>query len=287
MSTDTTTAAAPAAGAAATTDADKGGLLDTVAAVADGPKPGEDAASKTEVSHLAEDPTKAAQAAAAAKRERPAYVPEKFWNKEKNEPNVEGLAKSYAELEKNFKLGKHKPPADGKYGMDVFAGKVPEDDPLAKAYVGWAQKHGLSQAAFDELGQQVIEMAGSAQNEGQISRKDEMAKLGPNGPALMNSMVDWARGLVSAGVWSTEDFEEFKFMGGTAAGLRALQRVRESYEGRIPLQETTPANEVGMSDEELHAMVGHADYLTNKGGYRDKVEKLFEKRYGVKVAQVA
>lgn len=39
-------------------------------------------------------------AAAPAKAERPAHIPEKFWNADKGEVNVEALAKSYTELEK-------------------------------------------------------------------------------------------------------------------------------------------------------------------------------------------
>ena len=40
--------------------------------------------------------------------ERPDYYPEKFWDEDG--PDVEKLAKSYAELEKKFKAGKHKAP---------------------------------------------------------------------------------------------------------------------------------------------------------------------------------
>jgi hypothetical protein len=40
--------------------------------------------------------------------ERPDYYPAKFWDEDG--PDVEKLAKSYAELEKKFKSGKHKAP---------------------------------------------------------------------------------------------------------------------------------------------------------------------------------
>ena len=40
--------------------------------------------------------------------DRPDYYPEKFWDEDG--PDVEKLAKSYAELEKKFKSGKHKAP---------------------------------------------------------------------------------------------------------------------------------------------------------------------------------
>jgi hypothetical protein len=85
-------------------------------------------------------------------------------------------------------------------------------------------------------------------------------------------MVDWARGLVNKGVWSKDDFEEFKIMGGTARGITALMKIRESYEGRVPIQsaplEGTP------SKEELYAMVGDPKYKTDPA-YRQKVERMF------------
>jgi hypothetical protein len=101
--------------------------------------------------------------------------------------------------------------------------------------------------------------------------------LGPNADALINGMVNWARGLVSKGVWSSEDFEEFKMMGGTARGLKALSKVREAYEGRIPTQ--VQPTEGQLTDLELQAMVGDPKYDTDPS-YRAKVERLFHQRYG-------
>jgi hypothetical protein len=98
-----------------------------------------------------------------------------------------------------------------------------------------------------------------------------MKALGPNGEAMKNSMVNWARGLVNKGVWSAEDFEEFKYMGGTAKGLRALAKVRGAYEGKIPV-ESAPM-EGGESDEELRAMIN--DQYYKDPAYRAKVERKF------------
>jgi len=86
-------------------------------------------------------------------------------------------------------------------------------------------------------------------------------------------MVDWARGLVSKGVWGQEDFEEFKVMGGTAKGLRALMKIREAYEGRVPI-ESAPM-EGAPSKEELYQMVGDPKYKTD-AAFRQKVERLFQ-----------
>jgi len=86
-------------------------------------------------------------------------------------------------------------------------------------------------------------------------------------------MVDWARGLVNKGVWGKDDFEEFKIMGGTAKGMRALLKIREAYEGRVPI-DSAPI-EGAPSKEELYQMVNDPKYKTDPG-YRQKVERMFQ-----------
>lgn len=209
--------------------------------------------------------------------ERPDFWPEKFWKKDSNEPDLEGLSKSYSELEKQFRAGKHKAPEGGNYNLDALAG-VPEDDALAKTYVSWAQKYGLSQAAFDELATQFVQMSGMQQQEAQRSMEAEMEELGPNAKAIMANMATWGRGFIQKGVFSKEDFNEFARWGDTAKGIKALMKLRESFEGRIPLETVKTATEDSVSKEDLDAMVANPEYKTNPA-YRAKVERLFEKMY--------
>lgn len=61
-------------------------------------------------------------------------------------------------------------------------------------------------------------------------------------------------------------------MGGTAQGLRALMKIREAYEGRIPV-ESIPV-EGAVSKDDLYAMVADPKYQTDPA-YRKKVEKMF------------
>ena len=134
------------------------------------------------------------------------------------------------------------------------------------------KENGLSQAQFDDLASQLRTKSQEIMGAEMIDPKVEMQRLGPNGNAIINGMVDWARGLVSKGVWSKDDFEEFKIMGGTARGLQALLKVREAYEGRVPI-ESSP-QDGAPSKEELYNMVGDPKYKTD-AAYRQKVERLF------------
>jgi hypothetical protein len=108
--------------------------------------------------------------------DRPDYYPEKFWDEDG--PDVEKLAKSYAELEKAFKAGKHKAPEDG-YKMDDLVDRgLDLEDPSVQAYQEWAQKYGISQQAFEELAGNILEMTGDQEQAIQYDRQQEMSKLG-------------------------------------------------------------------------------------------------------------
>jgi hypothetical protein len=64
---------------------------------------------------------------------------------------------------------------------------------------------------------------------------EERAKLGPKAEAIINGMANWGRGLVSKGILSADEFDEFKIMGGTAKGLQVMMKIRSSYEGAFQL----------------------------------------------------
>ena len=88
--------------------------------------------------------------------ERPDYYPEKFWDEDG--PDVEKLAKSYAELEKKFKAGKHKAPEE--YDVSSLADQgLDSDDPTVAVYQDWAKENGISQGAFEDLAGRVLALA--------------------------------------------------------------------------------------------------------------------------------
>jgi hypothetical protein len=222
----------------------------------------------TEISHKAADPS---APEAEDPLERPDFWPENFWKKDSNEPDLEGIAKSWSDLRKQISQGKHKAPTDGKYDLKAF-GEEADSNPIASTLATWAKDNSLSQAAIDDLVGNLQTQAKELMSGDMVDPVAEMKQLGPKGGAIVNGMVDWARGLVNKGVWSKDDFEEFKIMGGTARGITALMKVREAYEGRVPIE--SAQLEGAPSQEELYSMVGDPRYKTD-AAYRQKVERLF------------
>lgn len=246
------------------------GLLDNVTA--------EDSATPTnpqaaEINHLAAPETSVPVSGEipGTPKVKPDYLPENFWDADKGEANYESLSKSWSDLRKTISQGKHKAPEGGKYDTTSF-GENASEHPIANTLVGWAKDNGLSQAQFDDLAGKIKSQAEEVMAGQMIDPKEEAKQLGPNANAVIDGMVNWARGLVNKGVWGADDFEEFKVMGGTAKGLRALMKVRESYEGRIPI-ETAPMDGAPSKDD-LYQMVGDPRYKTDPA-YRQKVEKMF------------
>lgn len=244
---------------------DSTGLLDSVT-IEDPNKPAEP--QKAEIPHKAE--AAAPAAATGASEAPPEWLPENFVKDGK--ADYESLAKSWRDLRGKISKGAHNAPANGKYDTSKFGENV-EDNPMASTMVGWAKDNGLSQAQFDDLVDRLQTNAKEMLEGDMVDPKAEMAKLGPNANAMVNGMVDWARGLVNKGVWSKDDFEEFKIMGGTARGLQALVKIRTAYEGRVPI-ESAPM-EGAPSKDEMYAMVADPRYKTDSA-YRQKVEKMFD-----------
>jgi hypothetical protein len=208
--------------------------------------------------------------------ERPDWFPKNFWKEEESEPDLEGMAKSWSDLRKKISQGKHKAPEDGNYDLSAF-GDTPDDDPIRQHVVDWAKEYGVSQAALDDLVGQVVDMNMQNAETYKMNIDQEKKALGPNADARIQGIVKWGANLVQKGVWGKDDFEEFKVMGGTAKGISALEKLRASYEGRIPT-ETAPV-EGAPSKDELYQMVADPKYKTDPS-YRAKVEKLFSQNFG-------
>ena len=215
----------------------------------------------------------------AASGERPEWLPDRFWDDD-NGADYEGLAKSQQELYKKLRNGKHEAPEDGAYDLKFVGDKISEDDELMTKFKTMASDRGLTQDDFESIVGLVLDTMPETQEgpEEKFDMDAEMAKLGPNAEAITNGLVKGAEGLVRQGAWTGEDFEEFKVFGGTANGIRALNRLRNYYgEKDIPVH-VTPDAEAMPTEGELREMVADPRYNTDSA-FRRKVTEAFAAVY--------
>ena len=235
----------------------------------------EDDPEQTAIPHVAVTPDEDA-----GPGDRPDWLPEKFWDAE-NGVQSENLAKSYSELEKKFRNGKAKVPDT--YDMSAATSKgVPDDDPVLNTYASWAKEAGISQEHFDQLASKILENASEQQTEAAFDRDAEMKKLGANAQEVVDEYLTWARGICdpNKGMFGQDDWEEFKAMGGTAEGIKTMNKLRRYYGDmqRIPTN-VQPIEDALPSKDECYAMVADPRYNTDPA-YRKKVENTFARVFG-------
>ena len=201
--------------------------------------------------------------------ERPDWFPEKFWH-EKDGPNIENMAKSLNSLEK--KLGETAPSS-----YDVSELAVDPEDPVVKTFLEFGKEKQLSQKSVTGLINKVLELTGGMEQEAELDVQKEKEKIGPNAPEIIQSNIRWNEKLLKDGIFTQDDYNEIEMLGGTAEGIRVIQKLR----GMIGEQEIPTISIPGSRPDkaELQAMVADPKYATDPV-YRQKVEKAFQEAYG-------
>lgn len=224
------------------------------------------------ISHQLPDTETVANDAAASDQsdepeaERPEYLQPKF-------ATVEEQAKAYAEIQKKFSQGKHKVPEQYDDTILKNAG-IPEDDELADFVKSWSKENGVSQSAFEDLASKFLNMSQLEAEQAQVSFEEEYKKLGNNADVIIKEATNFGQNMIRKGVWSEDDFEEYKLACGTAEGIRMMQKLR-SFLGDKPIPvDVAPVSGLPSKDE-LMAMVAKPEYQTDPV-FRMKVEKWFE-----------
>lgn len=204
----------------------------------------EPAGDDADIPHLVEDEKP-------AKAERPEWLDEKFGT-------AQDLQKSYHELQKKFREGKHKAPEE--YDMAVLTeANFTADDPVVSFYTDWAKKYNVNQQAFDELAGAITQIGGDNEAQIEIDIAKERAALGPNADAIINSNIQWADGWQRKGVFSEQERNKINSWGDDAIGQLLLQKIQNmnGSMAKIPL---APVAEDQMSE------VDFQNYLQSKVG---------------------
>lgn len=247
---ETTEAPDAAAPAGATgPDQETGGLFDLAETAEDQP-----------------DRARPADPAPARPAARPADVPEQFWDPEKGQLRSAELVKSWRDLRGKVSAGRGEVPetAEG-YALPVLedlpADLVAKDDPLWKAVSAKAHAAGVTQQQLQALAEPYLrglaEARTSQSPEAQAeavkaTRQAELAKLGPNGLALVRDIGGWVNGLASRGSLTASEAAALRSVS-TADGVRAIAKLRE-LTGHLPIP-TQALDPDGMSQKDAETML--------------------------------
>lgn len=229
---------------------------------------------------------------------RPEFVPEKFWNSESNEVNLEGVFKSYGELES--KIGQkedalresieadlskarlegvpesmdgyeYKPPTleNAPEGWEI---EVSEDDPLLQWWKQTSFDQKLTQDQYQDGIQKYFEMTYSMPN-----KEDAINALGENGQARIDAVDGW----MSANLDEAE-YGVIAEFATSAESIAVLEKLIEktgepdlsSFAAQAPTGDITEAKIREMMDDPRYWKVGMID-----NAYKAKVTEMWEKLY--------
>lgn len=229
---------------------------------------------------------------------RPEYVPEKFWDTESNQVNLEGVFKSYGELES--KIGQKEDALrssieeelNGKRlegvpeSVDGYEYKAPtlenapegwevevnEDDPLLQWWKETAFNQKLTQDQYQDGIQKYFEMTFNPAN-----KEKAVAELGENGQARIDAVDGWmAANLDEAEYGVIAEFAT------SAAAISVLEKLIEktgepdlsSFGSQAPAGNNTEESIRKMMDDPRYWKTGQID-----NAYKEKVTKMWQDLY--------
>lgn len=164
--------------------------------------------------------------------QKPDWLEDKFWNADDATTNVEALNKSYTDLRQAFndknndKAGK----SVEDYGTEDFFNSegmegMKEDPAMSMAFEA-AKEAGLgvkqAQAFITKFMGGMSEFAAPV-----YDGEAELAKLGKNGAHMVSGIKTWVDGMKNDGVLNDEVHDELLKLGSTAAGIKALDVLRQ------------------------------------------------------------
>jgi len=206
--------------------------------------------------------------------ERPDYIPEKFWNAEEGQVNLDDLAKSYNNLEK-FATGKQEEMRESilseleteaseglpeEYVLPKLVEGITEEmvnsNPMTEWWGGKCKELGLPQEMYEEgINTWIDTIMGSAPN-----IEEEMSKLGENSQDRINAVTGFAQAN-----FPPEEMELIASTLGTSAlGVSALERIMEMQKSRVgrSAEVAQPEHELTVAD--VKTMMNDKRYYSNK-----------------------
>ena len=212
------------------------------------------------------DPSAALKSSAetAPVSERPDYIPAKFWG-EKG-ADLEKLAKSYVELEKQFKSGKHKSPDSYDINTLIDQG-LNGEDPVINVFQEWAKENGVSQAAFEDITSKVLGLSKQEAEAEDINHRAEVEKLGERA----QEKIQMTERLLMKAPLNNSEREAIAQGLNSADAINAFIKYHQSLTNEgIPV---SPAvNSPAISREDLESAIADPRWKTDTA-FRTRIEK--------------
>jgi len=224
---------------------------------------------------------------------RPDYIPENFWNAESGEVNTEGLAKSYAELRKAFneknndKAGEKVEDyfseefytEDGMFKSEKV--EISKDDPAIKAAYEAAKNAGMGVKQANEFISQFV--AGMETNlPPKVDVQAELAKLGENAEKTVSGLKTWVDGMLNNKDIDAEVHAAMLDLGKTAAGIKALDVLRQKTgEMSLPIGEAmTGTTHMSLNDWYTATYESHGEAGESRQAFQERMHELGKKLIG-------
>ena len=226
---------------------------------------------------------------------RPDYIPEKFWNTEKNEVNMEEFGKSYTNLEK-YVGGKReelrdqivdelqqeaiadRPESVEGYELPKLPEGVTEElvnaNPMTDWWRNFCYENAYDQEVFEDGVNKYVDMyVGN-----QVDIDAEKEKLGENADARLNAVNNWA-----SSVFSPEQYEAISStLGQSVDGIEALEKMMNMNKQTISNAQNFTQPERPLTIEDVRSMMKDKRYFDPKErdeSYVRKVDDAFARLY--------
>jgi len=192
------------------------------------------------------------------------------WFKDKY-GSVADQAKAYSELEKKFGGFTGAPEEDYELTLpEEVEGEFDLEDPRLNWFTQVAKESNMSQDTFTQM------LHGWVQHEVEDvsgSREEEIQALGTNAQARLKDLGDWGGANLSP-----EEFEGFKMLASSAAGVQTLEALIAKTQ-KNGVANTAAVATPGITKEALDERIADPKYQTSKE-FRNETTRLFEEFYG-------
>lgn len=212
-------------------------------------------------------------------KDRPAWLPETFYDPKTGEVKVEALAQNAADLKAKLSTGTHKPPATAEgYAIDfskeadpgvkaaaaaiIVTGEDGSPDPVLAAVQADCFKEGVSVHAFNTVLRSYLKNLAPTLPP-PMDEQAELAKLGHMGPAMLKNLNTFADEQLKHGKWTDGERQKFRDYLYDAEDARFLQKLLFDA-GLVPeiqvahLQQQSATEDMITLDKELSDLQARA-----------------------------